>query len=217
MFSKSPGSFKNIPQKHPFSKNSGGHQRVRIEFMRLSIIIPAFNEEKYIAGTILALNLAVDACNRQLDFSEIVVCDNNSTDRTSEICKELGAVVVFEPHNQISRARNSGAKAAKGDWFLFVDADTIVSVETLQELIDCVLTGRFAGGGGQLQMDTRNRLAKFVAFFLIRLFRLLKWAGGAFVFCRADAFQEIDGFDEEYYAGEEVFFWRTLKVWGSVV
>lgn len=49
---------------------------------------------------------------------EIVVTDNNSTDHTVEIAKNAGAIVIFEPINQISRARNAGVKAASGHYFI---------------------------------------------------------------------------------------------------
>ena len=67
---------------------------------------------------------------RGWDF-ELIVCDNNSTDRTAEIARAAGATVVFEPVNQIARARNSGAAAATGDWLIFVDADSHPSADCL--------------------------------------------------------------------------------------
>lgn len=182
--------------------------------MRLSIVIPAFNEANYLAATIGALKSAIQANQERIEFSEIIVCDNNSTDATSQVARDLGAKVVFEPHNQISRARNTGARAASGDWLLFVDADTIVSAITLGELAETVATGRIVGGGGALRMDTTHLATRMLTFILVKAFRLLKWAGGAFVFCRADAFQAIGGFDENVYAGEEVFFCRKLKSHG---
>lgn len=59
--------------------------------------------------------------------SEIIVCDNNSTDDTSNTATSYSARVVFEPFNQISSARNAAARVAKGDWLVFIDADTQVS------------------------------------------------------------------------------------------
>lgn len=182
--------------------------------MRLSIIIPAFNEAKYIRATLDALRGALEVNRERLEFAEVIVCDNNSTDATASIAQELGAQVVFEPHNQISRARNAGAKTALGDWFLFVDADTIVLPETISELIDCIGTRRFVGGGGEIRMATQHIPTRLLVMFVVKTFRLFRWAGGAFVFCRADAFREIGGFDEEIYAGEEIFFCRKLKRWG---
>ena len=54
----------------------------------------------------------------------MLVCDNNSTDHTGEIAEAAGARVVFEKHNQISRARNAPGNAAKGEWIIFIDADS---------------------------------------------------------------------------------------------
>ena len=93
--------------------------------VKISVIVPAFNEEKLIAETLRRIQAARSAFASLGWESEIVVCDNNSTDRTAELARAEGATVVFEPVNQIARARNTGASAATGDWFLFVDADWI--------------------------------------------------------------------------------------------
>jgi glycosyltransferase involved in cell wall biosynthesis len=80
-----------------------------------SIIIPAYNEESYLADTLTVLQKAM------MDIplnGEIIVTDNNSTDRTAEIAKTAGAKVVFEPVNQISRARNTGARHAEGRYLV---------------------------------------------------------------------------------------------------
>ena len=55
--------------------------------------------------------------------------------------------MVFEPVNQISRARNAGAGAASGDWLLFVDADSSPSRELVEEMLDGIESGRCVGGG----------------------------------------------------------------------
>ena len=78
---------------------------------RFSVIIPAYNEEKYLPAALSAVNKAIETAPM---VGEVVVVDNNSTDRTAAIAAELGARVVFEPVNQISRSRNAGAKAAGG-------------------------------------------------------------------------------------------------------
>src|SRR5262249_59692752 len=103
--------------------------------MKLSIIIPAFNEEKLLPSCLEHVFTAVRA-NASPDWtSEVIVVDNNSTDRTAAIAHAAGATVVFEPVNQISRARNAGARVAQGDWFLFVDADSALHPATLAELL----------------------------------------------------------------------------------
>ncbi len=66
---------------------------------------------------------------------EIIVVDNNSTDDTADIARALGARVVSEPINQISRARNAGAAVARGGFFIFVDADTQISANVLGQAL----------------------------------------------------------------------------------
>ena len=69
--------------------------------MKLSFVVPAFNEEKLIDFCLDAISQSI-ATNRKFNFSsEIIVVDNNSTDRTAEIAKSAGATVVFEPVNKI--------------------------------------------------------------------------------------------------------------------
>jgi glycosyltransferase involved in cell wall biosynthesis len=91
--------------------------------VRLSVVVPAFNEERLLAGSLAATRDAMRVFDEAGWATELIVCDNNSTDRTAEIAREAGAAVVFEP-NQIAWARNAGAARASGDWLLFVDADS---------------------------------------------------------------------------------------------
>ena len=82
--------------------------------MHLSIVIPAFNEELLITHCLDSISESMIA-NQGAGFThEIIVVDNNSTDKTAELAKHAGANVVFEPINQIGRARNAGAAAATG-------------------------------------------------------------------------------------------------------
>src|SRR5947209_3808370 len=92
--------------------------------MKISIIVPAFNEEKLIKETLSRILAASESFSRQGYEFELIVCDNNSSDRTAELSRAMGARVVFEPINQIARARNAGAAAATGNWLLFIDADS---------------------------------------------------------------------------------------------
>ena len=88
-----------------------------------SVIIPAYNEETFLPATLTSLHLAMDSIPHN---GEIIVVDNNSTDNTRQVAEKYGAKVVFEPFRQIAKARNSGAKAAKSIFFIFLDADTVL-------------------------------------------------------------------------------------------
>ncbi len=142
---------------------------------------------------------------------ELIVCDNNSTDRTAEIARAAGARVVFEPHNQISRARNRGAAAAAGEWLLFVDADSTPSRELFEDLRAAIDGGCVLGGGCTIDSDHDTLPVRAVLAFWNALSRSLHWAAGAFVYCRRDAFSELGGFSEELYASEELELSGRLK------
>lgn len=76
--------------------------------LKFSFIVPAFNEEKLLPETLRCIRESASVLTSKGVSWEIVVCDNNSTDQTSIIAQEHAARVVFEPKNQIARARNSG-------------------------------------------------------------------------------------------------------------
>ncbi len=94
--------------------------------MKLSVIIPAFNEEKYIERCVGSIARALEVHAARLADNEIIVTDNNSTDATAEVARRAGAKVVLEPVNHISRARNAGAAVATGEMLLFLHADTVL-------------------------------------------------------------------------------------------
>ena len=147
---------------------------------------------------------------------EIVVCDNNSTDRTSAIAKGHGAKVVFEQKNQIARARNTGASIANGEWFVFIDADSIPPSALFEDLADTISTGNISGGGSL--MDMEGEIHWFYRFWMRmwnRTSLLMSWAAGSFVYCRAEGFRAVGGFPEDCYTGEELGFSQKMKRWGK--
>ena len=176
--------------------------------MKVSVVIPAYNEEKLLGGTLDCIRAATGSLP-QWEW-ELIVCDNNSTDRTPEVARRHGARVVFEPLNQISRARNAGAAQASGDWLLFVDADSRVSAELLGAMIFEIQNGCIAGGATIVLDDVAPFVQLWVkAWNLVS--RINKWAAGSFIFCEAEAFREAGGFSLELYASEEIDLFRRLK------
>jgi len=174
-----------------------------------SVILPAFNEEAYLEHTLAALRQAMDTISLN---GEVIVTDNNSTDTTAEIAAASGAKVVFEPVNQISRARNTGARQAAGRYLIFVDADTTVDSTLLQAALDNLESGSCCGGGANVDMEGPiSRGAQAVVKFWNLLSRTFRLAAGCFVYCRRDDFEVCGGFSEQVYAGEEVWLSMALK------
>jgi glycosyltransferase involved in cell wall biosynthesis len=179
--------------------------------MKISMVIPAFNEEKLIEKSLQAIQKASDAFRGLGWETEIIVCDNNSTDHTAELAREAGAKVVFEPINQIGRARNCGAAAAMGDWILFIDADSFPSAELLGEVGKVIASGKAIAGGSTVRLDSSNLTARFLTEAWNLTSRLLHWVAGSFIFCEANAFRAVGGFSNEFFTGEELDLSKRLK------
>ena len=179
--------------------------------MKISVIVPAFNEERGLAASLASIRHAMTALDERGWSSELIVCDNNSTDRTAAIAAAAGATVVFEAINQISRARNAGAARATGDWLVFVDADSHPSRELFADLARVIEEGRCLAGGSTVRLDTRRCRGQSCGRWLEHISRSLRWAAGSFVFCEASAFRELGGFSLELYAAEEIDLSRRLK------
>ncbi len=179
--------------------------------VKISIIVPAFNEERLLGATLAQIKSAAAAFTRRGWDFELIVCDNNSTDRTTEIARAAGATVVFEAINQIARARNSGAAAAAGDWLVFVDADSHPSAELFGDTAEAIESGRCLAGGATVRLGQRH----FVAGCITRLWncasRSLKLLAGSFIFVEAAVFRQVGGFSDEMFVAEELELSKRLK------
>lgn len=177
-----------------------------------SVIIPAYNEEAFLPETLAALKEAMNA----VDLSgEVIVVDNNSRDRTPEIAGKHGARIVFEPVNQISRARNAGARAAGGRYLIFLDADTMISAPVLRKALLNLSGGACCGGGVRVvyagRLPAVIRLGTdFWNFLSVRL----GMAAGCFMYCLKEAYDAAGGFSETVYASEEIWFSWKVGAWG---
>lgn len=177
-----------------------------------SFVVPAYNEEKHLGATLQSLS---ECMIQEIGgMGEVVVVDNNSSDRTSEVAKKWGARVVFEEVNQISRARNKGASEARGKYLFFVDADTLVPKKLFLNAYAFMNERRGGGGGSVLVFDHSLGSwfwGRWIPFFWNWLSRSLALAAGSFLFCRKEFWEESGGFSEKVYAGEEIFFSRKIK------
>lgn len=179
--------------------------------MHVSVIVPAFNEEQGIAASLRSIRQALAAFDAAEWSSELIVCDNNSTDRTAAIAREEGAQVVFEPVNQIARARNTGAAMATGEWLVFVDADSHPTRELFTDVANEIRAGRTLAGGSTICFDTPVHGYALAARAWNTISRLTRWAAGSFIFCEASTFREVGGFNQALYAAEEIDLFRRLK------
>jgi len=182
--------------------------------VRTSVLIPAYDEEDFLGETLRGVHASFAALSRS-DY-EIVVCDNNSTDSTAQVARQGGARVVFEPHNQMSLARNAAARAARGEQFIFLDADTTLDPALLAATLQRLESGRVAGGGALVRIDT-DRPGWYGTVFhwgWNRLSRIRRLAPGLYIYCLRRVWEGVGGFDEGVYFFEDVFFSRAMYRWG---
>jgi glycosyltransferase involved in cell wall biosynthesis len=178
----------------------------------ISFIVPAYNEETELPSTLAAIRAAASGAVQPF---EIIVVDDGSTDATPEIAEQTGARIVSIHRRQIAAARNAGARAAQGEYLVFVDADTQINRSHITEAM-AVLEAGYAGGSARGVMDG------FIPFWgriLLRVFCTLYFGlnlgAGAFLFTTRRNFEAAGGFDEQYFAGEEVYFSLALRKLGS--
>ena len=180
----------------------------------ISIVIPAYNEEALLAQTLRAVREAAGGTGVPY---EVIVVDDGSTDRTAEIGRANGARVVSVSLRQIGATRNAGAKVAAGDLLIFVDADTLVSADVLKGAVAAVGAGAVGGGSSALTDSNDPWWGPPVMAFASWLMRTAGWAAGCFLFVRADVFRAVGGFDEQYFASEEIHLSRAVKKHGRFV
>jgi glycosyltransferase involved in cell wall biosynthesis len=168
--------------------------------MTISLVVPAYNEARGLPATLASIRRATAALDARGWAHELIVCDNNSTDGTADVARAEGATVVFEPYNQISRARNAGAAAASGRWLVFVDADSHPSPQLFAAMADAIATGRCVAALGLGVVAVWNVIS-----------RVRRLAAGSFIFCEAAAFRQVGGFSLQLFATEELELFARLK------
>jgi glycosyltransferase involved in cell wall biosynthesis len=179
--------------------------------VQISVVIPAYNEEKYIGRTLEAARAALATISE----AEIIVVDNESTDSTQEIAESFGARIVKEHKHNIGQVRNTGGFAAVGELIVFLDADTVVAPGLFEKIIEAMTDEHCVGGSVAVEYERTYR-RKWIRYYLMCWQfwgRFLRMRQGAAQFCRREALQELGGYDTSIYLGEDIeFHWRLDKL-----
>jgi glycosyltransferase involved in cell wall biosynthesis len=177
--------------------------------VQLSVIVPAYNEAAWLPETLAQLERAARSSRLPV---ELIVVDNGSTDRTAEIARARGALVVPEPQRAgVGHARNAGAAAARGDVFVFADADALLPEPALFRVGSAMADPACIGGA----FDTDYRPRRWAIAVYLRFWRAVglsfRMAQGACQFCSREAFEALGGYDERQWMGEDVELWWRLR------
>lgn len=175
----------------------------------VSFVVPAHNEEHEISGCLAAIRNAASRCNCE---HEIIVVNDASTDDTARIAGAQSDRVVDVELRNIGAVRNAGAATATKSLLIFVDADTRLPAQTLREILETCSRGTL-GGGASVRFDQRLDAARYLMAhsFIVLWQDILRYAAGCLVFVRRDLFERIGGFEEQYFAAEELYLSRQIK------
>ncbi|OGG07037.1 hypothetical protein A3D05_02075 [Candidatus Gottesmanbacteria bacterium RIFCSPHIGHO2_02_FULL_40_24] len=186
--------------------------------MKISVVIPAYNEEKFVSKTLESIE-KTDKKNWDV---EIVVVDGGSTDRTASVAKEKGARVIHEPHKGIGFARQHGLLHATGEIVIYTDADTVVPRDWLtkymkafeNEEIVCTYGTYRVSDGKFPYFQATNYLQPWAVSLYYRFG--IYFAGGQNIAARRDAAIDAGGFDEKLEQMEDADFVKRMSKAGKI-
>ncbi|MBS3095785.1 glycosyltransferase family 2 protein [Candidatus Woesearchaeota archaeon] len=188
---------------------------------RVSVVIAAYNEEKYIARCLASVK------NQTYNNIEAIVVSNGSTDKTAEISRVYTPYVYEIPEQSISKAKNLGISKSFGEIIAFLDADTTMENSLIEKAVACMDEGKYSGGKAKIYPDentlTNKLYYNYVNFcsqfsrFLTLFNPALINGAGIFMFTDKAYMQRIryrhgKAFDETKEPMEDVDFLRKLRM-----
>jgi glycosyltransferase involved in cell wall biosynthesis len=182
--------------------------------LQISIIIPAFNEERHIASQLSSL--------RELTTHlpvEIIVVDNLSTDRTSDLARQHGADLVMTLPGSVAAIRNSGARRAKGNVLIFMDADVFPTrqwADHVSGVAHRVLNTPQLLTGSWVAISTEPSWIESNWFAPLQVGSSTHINSGHLIVSRR-LFDELNGFKEEMETGEDFDFSLRARAAGATI
>ncbi|MBI2612940.1 glycosyltransferase family 2 protein [Candidatus Kaiserbacteria bacterium] len=197
--------------------------------MKLSFVIPAYNEQDYVGECIESIKREGKSNPYPI---EIIVVNNASTDKTAAVARSYPEVkVIDEPHKGLVWARSAGFLASSGDLVANIDADSRLSTGWLKKVMDAFSSdpSLVALSGPFIHYDLESRTKRFLVWFWYVLVFVSQgmtkalFGTGAFLqggnyVVRRRALQEIGGYDRriEFYGEDSDIGRRIVKV-GKVI
>jgi rSAM/selenodomain-associated transferase 2 len=175
----------------------------------ISIIIPTFNEARYLARTL-------DAIERNQAGQEVIVVDAGSFDGTIEIAFERKTGLISSSVRQRAAQMNLGAQSARGDIFLFLHADTRLPQNALIEIESTLAKRSIVGGGFVRRYESPSWFLRGTCALAGIRTRLNGWfLGDQAIFVRAEVFKVLGGF-RDFNLFEDLDFSRRMRREGRV-
>ena len=176
----------------------------------ISVIIPTFNEEELLTATLQC----IDANKKP---REIIVVDAGSDDDTVKIAEKAGARILHSPLRQRAAQMNCGVKEAKGNFLLFLHADTCIPDNAIDCVEQALKDNKVVGGAFTRRFDHPSLFLKLTCRLADTRSRLFGWHfGDQGIFVKRSIFDIVGGFPERNNL-EDLDFSRRLKHQGKVV
>ncbi len=177
----------------------------------LSVIIPARDEEAYVTR-------ALDSVATQtwpISRLEVVVVDNGSSDRTVAVVRdyasahpELALTLLVERRPGAARARNIGARSARGRWLLFLDADSRMAPDLTEHIV--TFGQECSAASIRIVADSGDRVDR--GFFnLLEFGKVLFRISAQMFFCERELFLAHGGYNEDLRVAEDKEFLKRLQ------
>jgi glycosyltransferase involved in cell wall biosynthesis len=182
--------------------------------LRFSLIIPAYNEERYLPKLLDSVHQARAVYQGGADRIEVIVVDNASTDATASIALSRACKVVREEKRIIAAVRNAGACVAQGILLAFVDADSRIHAETFNAVEKALANAKIIGGATGVELERMSLGIAINFIYMIPLIWLTGMDSGV-VFCRRTDFEAVKGYNEQRLFAEDVDFLLKLKHLGK--
>jgi rSAM/selenodomain-associated transferase 2 len=173
--------------------------------MKISVIIPTFNEAKCIEKLVLYMQK-----HGGIWLEEVIIVDANSDDHTADIARKSGTLVYTSPQKGRAAQMNYGACLAKGDILYFVHADTLPPSTYATDIIENINAG-YPVGSYRTKFASDNIFLRFNAFFS-RFNRIMCRGGDQTLYISKPLFEQLNGYNEDYQIMEDYeFILRTRK------
>ena len=173
----------------------------------LSIVIPTFNEEKYLPRLLKSIE------RQTFRDYEVIVADNDSSDSTRAIAKSFGAKIVSG--GMPGRGHNQGAKAARGEWLLFLDADVVLPPDFLGRAMTEIKNSDFSVATCLIDPLSDRRIDKLlhgsVNLYMRATRKFFAHAPGFCIFCEMKIHRKSGGFNEKIKLGEDIDYVHRLS------
>jgi rSAM/selenodomain-associated transferase 2 len=177
----------------------------------ISIIIPTLNEAHSLGATLKAV-----AGLQQRGRVEVIVVDGGSMDETQEIAREHGANLILSARGRGLQMR-TGARAARGQVFWFLHADTVPPPRATEQILDALRRdAKIMGGNFEISFDGTRRAARFLTWLYPQLRKLGLSYGDSAIFVRADIYREVGGF-KPFPLFEDLDLVRRLRKRGQLI